>query len=225
MPITVISGTTPANTGQLATTASVTLTSASLANLSLIPSGSFILNGYNIVTTGPTASANTPTTIFVSTGSNFQNTLANIRDAINVTASAANSATDYADLQGVTSITGSNTITFRAGAVGQYVYPNVLQSENYVVSGSTTTYFSGASMYGPAGSGIVTSGGPWTTILATADALITVSGSVLGEATFLLPRGETYIAYVEGATAGSSVAGEIIQAITVVNPQGTVVAS
>jgi hypothetical protein len=213
MPITVISGTTPANTGQLATTASVTLTSASLANLSLIPSGSFILNGYNIVTTGPTASANTPTTIFVSTGSNFQNTLANIRDAINATASAANSATAYADLQGVTSITGSNTITFRAGAVGQYVYPNVLQSENYVVSGSTTTYFSGASMYGPAGSGKIT--GSFTTVLATADAQIVLSGSVLGEAAFTLPTGTTY-------TPSGSV---LIEAITVVNPQGTVVAS
>ena len=213
MPITVISGTTPANTGQLATTASVTLTSASLANLSLIPSGSFILNGYNIVTTGPTASANTPTTIFVSTGSNFQNTLANIRDAINVTASAANSATAYADLQGVTSITGSNTITFRAGAVGQYVYPNVLQSENYVVSGSTTTYFSGASMFGPAGSGKIT--GSFTTVLATADAQVVLSGSVLGEAAFTLSTGTTY------TPSGSG----LIEAITVVNPQGTVVAS
>jgi len=213
MPITVISGTTPANTGQLATTASVTLTSASLANLSLIPSGSFILNGYNIVTTGPTASANTPTTIFVSTGSNFQNTLANIRDAINVTASAANSATAYADLQGVTSITGSNTITFRAGAVGQYVYPNVLQSENYIVSGSTTTYFSGASMYGPAGSGKVT--GSFTQLLATADAQVVISGSVLGEAAFTLSTGTTY------TPSGSG----LIEAVTVVNPQGTVVAS
>jgi len=213
MPIQVISGTTPANTGQLATTASVTLTSASLANLSLIPSGSFILNGYNIVTTGPTASANTPTTIFVSTGSNFQNTLANIRDAINVTASAANSATAYADLQGVTSITGSNTITFRAGAVGQYVYPNVLQSENYIVSGSTTTYFSGASMYGPAGSGKVT--GSFTQLLATADAQVVISGSVLGEAAFTLSTGTTY------TPSGSG----LIEAVTVVNPQGTVVAS
>jgi hypothetical protein len=213
MPIQVISGTTPANTGQLATTASVTLSSASLANLSLIPSGSFILNGYNIVTTGPTASANTPTTIFVSTGSNFQNTLANIRDAINVTASAANSATAYADLQGVTSITGSNTITFRVGAVGQYVYPNVLQSENYVVSGSTTTYFSGASMYGPAGSGKVT--GSWSQLLATADAQVVISGSVLGEAAFTLSRGTTY------TPSGSG----LIEAVTVNNPQGTVVAS
>jgi hypothetical protein len=215
MSITVIAGTTPANTGQLATTASVTLTSASLANLSLIPSGSFILNGYNIVTTGTTASANTPTTIFVSTGSNFQNTLAAIRDAVNFTASIANSATAYADLQGVTSITGSNTITFRYGAVGQYVYPNVIQAENYVISGSTTTYFSGASMFGPAGSGKITSGGPWTTILATADAQVIVSGSVLGEAAFTLPRGTTY------TPSGSG----LITAITVVNPQGTVVAS
>ena len=213
MPIQVISGTTPANTGQLATTASVTLTSASLANLSLIPSGSFILNGYNIVTTGPTASANTPTTIFVSTGSNFQNTLANIRDAVNATASAANSATAYADLQGVTSITGSNTITFRAGAVGQYVYPNVLQSENYIVSGSTTTYFSGASMFGPAGSGKVT--GSFSQLLATADAQVVISGSVLGEAAFTLSTGTTY------TPSGSG----LIEAVTVVNPQGTVVAS
>ncbi len=213
MPIQVISGTTPANTGQLATTASVTLSSASLANLALIPSGSFILNGYNIVTTGPTASANTDTTIFVSTGSNFQNTLANIRDAINATASAANSATAFSALQGVTSITGSNTITFRAGAVGQYVYPNVLQANNYVVSGSTTTYFSGASMYGPAGSGTIT--GSWSTIIATADADITVSGSTLGSAGFTLVRGATF----------TPTSGSIIEAISVNNPQGTVVAS
>lgn len=215
MSITVISGTTPANTGQLATTASVTLSSASLANLSLIPSGSFILNGYNIVTTGPTASANTPTTIFVSTGSNFQNTLANIRDAVNVTASAANSATVYSGLQGVTAATGSNTLTFFAGTVGQYVYPNVLQANNYVISGSTTTYFSGASMYGPAGSGKVTSGGPWSQILATADAQVILSGSVLGTAAFTISRGTTY------TPSGSG----LIEAITVNNPQGTVVAS
>jgi len=212
MSITVISGTTPANTGQLATTASVTLSSASLANLSLIPSGSFILNGYKIVTTGPTASANTPTTIFVSTGSNFQNTLANIRDAVNVTASAANSATVYSGLQGVTAATGSNTLTFFAGTVGQYVYPNVLQANNYVISGSTTTYFSGASMYGPAGSGKVT--GSWSSVLATGDANITLSGSTLGVATFTLSRGTTY-------TTGSG----MIEAVTVNNQMGTVVAS
>ena len=212
MPITVISGTTPANTGQLATTASVTLSSASLAPLTLGISGSFILNGYTIRTTGSTAPANTSTTIFVSTGSNFQNTLAAIRDAVNVTASAANSATDFADLQGVTSITGSNTITFRAGAVGQYVYPNVLQAENYLISGSTTTFFSGATMTGPAGSGIVT--GSFSSITATADADLTISGSSIGVSGFVLPRGTTFTA----------VTASTIQAITVNNPQGTVVA-
>lgn len=214
MSITIIAGTTPANTGQLATTASVTISSASLAPLTLIPSGSFILNGYTIQTTGPIASANTATTIFVSTGSNFQNTLANIRDAVNTTASAANSVTAFSDLQGVTSITGSNTITFRNGTVGNYTYPNVLQAQNYVTSGSTTTYFSGASMSGPAGSGKVTTGGPWSTVTATADAQVTLSGSVLGDVTFTLPRGTTY-------TTGSG----LITAITVGNPQGTVVAS
>jgi len=212
MPITVIAGTTPANTGQLATTASVTLSSASLAPLTLEISGSFILNGYTIRTTGSTPPANTSTTIFVATGSNFQNTLANIRNAVNVSASAANSATDYSGLQGITSITGSNTITFRNGAVGQYVYPNVLQSENYVISGSTTTYFSGASMYGPAGSGIVT--GSFSSITATADANLTISGSTIGVSGFVLPRGTTFTA----------VTASTIQAITVNNPQGTVVA-
>ena len=212
MSITVISGTTPANTGQLATTASATLSSASLAPLKLIPSGSFILNGYTIKTTGSTAPANTDTIIYVSTGSNFQNTLAAIRDAINVTASAANSATAFSGLQGITSITGSNTITFRNGTVGAYVYPNVLQANNYVISGSTTTYFSGATMYGPAGSGVVT--GSFSSILATANASITLSGSALGVATFNLTTGNTY-------TTGSG----MIEAVTVNNPQGTVVAS
>jgi len=215
MSITVIAGTTPANTGQLATTASVTISSASLAPLALATSGSFILNGYNITTTGTTKPANTPTTIFVTTGSNFQNTLAAIRDAVNVTASAANSATDYSGLQGITSITGSSTITFRYGAVGQYAYPNDIQDSNYVIVSGSTTYFSGASMSGPAGSGKVTSGGPWSQILATADAQIVVSGSVLGEAAFTLARGTAY------TPSGSG----LITAITVVNPQGTVVAS
>jgi hypothetical protein len=215
MSITVIAGTTPANTGQLATTASVTISSASLAPLNLATSGSFILNGYYITTTGTTKPANTNDTIFVSTGSNFQNTLAAIRDAVNVTASAANSATVFSNLQGVTSITGSNTITFRDGNVGDYTYPNVLQSVNYVIVSGSTTYFSGASMYGPAGSGKVTSGGPWTTLTATADAQVTLSGSILGTATFTLPRGITY------TSSGSAV----IEAITVNNPQGTVVAS
>ena len=214
MSITVIQGTTPANTGQLATTASVTLSSASLASLALIPSGSFILNGYTIRTTGPTPPENTNTTIFVPTGSNFQNTLANIRDAINTTASVQNSATTYPALQGITSITGSNTITFREGTVGDYVYPNVLQAANYVISGSTTTFFSGATLSGPAGSGKVTSGGPWTSVTAIADAFVTLSGSVLGEATFTLGTGTTF-------TTGSG----LITAITVNNPQGTVVAN
>jgi len=214
MSITVISGTTPANTGQLATTASVTISSASLAPLTLGVSGSFVLNGYTIRTTGSTKPANTDTVIFVSTGSNFQNTLAAIRDAVNVTASAANSATVFSGLQGVTSTTGSNTISFFAGTVGTYVYPNVLQAANYVVSGSTTTYFSGASMYGPAGSGKVTSGGPWSTVTATGTANVTLSGSVLGEATFNLTTGATF-------TTGSG----LITAITVNNPQGTVVAN
>jgi len=67
-------------------------------------------------------------------------------------------------------------------------------------------------MFGPAGSGKVT--GSFTQILATADAQVIISGSALGEAAFTLSKGTTF-------STGSG----LIQAITVVNPQGTVVAS
>jgi hypothetical protein len=91
-----------------------------------------------------------------------------------------------------------------------------LNTQYTAVSGSTTLTFGGATMYGPAGSGIVT--GSFTTITATADANITVSGSALGVTGFVLPTGTTFTAY------SASVASPIIQAITVNNPQGTVVA-
>ena len=68
-------------------------------------------------------------------------------------------------------------------------------------------------MFGPASSGIVT--GSFTTITATADANISISGSGLGVAGFVLTTGTTF-----NAPSGST-----ITAITVVNPQGTVVAS
>jgi hypothetical protein len=68
-------------------------------------------------------------------------------------------------------------------------------------------------MFGPAGSGKIT--GSWTQLLSTADAQVVISGSVLGEAAFTLSTGTTY------TPSGSG----LIEAVTVVNPQGTVVAS
>jgi hypothetical protein len=104
-------------------------------------------------------------------------------------------------------------LLFSIGATGSYDNAYNLNTQYTAVSGSTTLTFSGASMFGPAGSGKVT--GSFTQILATADAQVIVSGSVLGEAAFTLPRGTAY------TPSGSG----LIQAITVVNPQGTVVAS
>jgi hypothetical protein len=229
MSITVISGTTPANTGQLATIASTDLNvafvsssysasyfaSSTTASLRVGQAG-FNVNGINIIfRSGSTDFENTANTIYINdfpftaTAAVFAQSASAV---FNTTASVQNSATTYSSLQGVSGSVSASVITFKVGTVGQYVYPNVLQANNYVVSGSTTTYFSGASMYGPAGSGKVT--GSWSTVTATSNAMVTLSGSVMGEATFTLTTGTTF-------TTGSG----LIEAITVINPQGTVVAS
>jgi hypothetical protein len=233
MSITVISGTTPANTGQLATVASTTLNvafvsssySASYFGSSTTASlregqAGFEVNGINIIfRSGSTDFENTSDTIYINDFP-FTATAAVFAEsasaAFNATASVQDSTTTYPSLQGVSGSVSASVITFQVGEVGQYVYPNVLQANNYVVSGSTTTYFSGASMYGPAGSGKIT--GSWTTITSTADANITISGSELGETGFVLTTGTTFTAYSGSAPAA------IIEAITVHNPQGTVVA-
>ena len=101
---------------------------------------------------------------------------------------------------------------FSIGATGSYDNAYNLNTQYTAVSGSTTLTFGGASMFGPAGSGIVT--GSFSTVTATANASVTLSGSALGVATFNLTTGTTF-------TTGSG----LIQAITVNNPQGTVVAS
>ena len=133
----------------------------------------------------------------------------------NATASVQNSATTYASLQGISgSVSASTGIAFFIGTSGSYDNAYNLNTLYTAVSGSTTKTFGGASMFGPTGSGKITSGGPWSTVTATADAQVILSGSVLGEAIFTLPIGTTF-------TTGSG----LIQAITVVNPQGTVVAN
>jgi len=235
MSITVISGTTPANTGQLATTASVSFdatfisqsyfnawsSSATSANSASRAGGAgFNVNGINVVFySGSTDPVNTANTIFINdvpfatTAANFTATASLV---FNASASVAYSNTNFAALQGISaSVSASTGLKFNVGTLGTYSTSYNLNTQNYVVSGSTTILFSGASTFGPAGSGKVTTGGPWSSILATANSLITVSGSALGVATFNLTTGNTY-------TASGSV---LIEAITVNNPQGTVVAS
>ena len=230
MPIQVISGTTPANTGQLATVASTNLNvafvsssysasyfgSSTTASLRVGQAG-FKVNGINIIfRSGSTDFENTADTIYINdfpfsaTAAVFAQSASVV---FNATASVQNSTTTYPSLQGISGSVSASVITFQVGVTGSYNNAYNLNTQYTVVSGSTTTYFSGASMYGPAGSGKVT--GSWSQLLATADAQVVISGSVLGVAAFTLSRGTTY------TPSGSA----LIEAVTVVNPQGTVVAS
>lgn len=237
MAITVISGNIPVNVGTLATTASATLSSTYLSSsysasyfgssttASLrLGSSQFSVNGVNIVFfSGSTDKVNDSSNIYINdfpftaTSAVFAQTASAV---FNATASVQNSATTYPTLQGVTSVAASSTVIFSAGGVGTQTYPNVLQAANKIVSGSTTTNFSGATLVTPTGSGKVTTGGPWTTVTALSEAAITVSGSnaSIGEASFTLSAGEIFTAYSGSGTAA------IIQAVTVNNPNGAVVA-
>jgi hypothetical protein len=232
MSITVISGTTPANTGLLATPSttnfSIAFVSGSYANTYVSSSATaslrsaaitaFSVEGINVVFySGSTSQTNTADTIFINNvpfATSAANFTATASVVFNTSASAANSATALSAIQGISSsISASTGLLFSIGEVNSQDNAYNLNTQYTAVSGSTTLTFSGASMYGPTGSGIVT--GSFTTILATADANITISGSDLGVDGFVLPRGTTYTA----------VTASTIQAITVNNPQGTVVAS
>ena len=233
MSITVISGTTPETTGQLKTQATTNFSiafvsssySSSYAASSLTASlreaaiTAFSVEGVNVVFySGSTAKTNTADTIFINSvpfNTSAANFTATASAVFNATASVQNSATTYASLQGISgSVSASTGIAFFIGTSGSYDNAYNLNTLYTAVSGSTTKTFGGASMFGPTGSGKITSGGPWSTVTATADSQVILSGSVLGEAAFTLARGTTF-------TTGSG----LITAITVVNPQGTVVAN
>ena len=232
MPTQVISGTTPANTGQLATPATTNFSiafvsssysasyaaSSTTASLRSAAITAFSVEGINVVFySGSTAKTNTDSIIYINavpfttTAANFTATASAV---FNTTASVQNSTTTYSGLQGVSSAVSASTgLLFSIGTTGSYDNAYNLNTLYTAVSGSTTLTFGGASMYGPTSSGIVT--GSWTSILATADAQLVISGSGIGQAGFVLSTGTTF-----NAPSGST-----ITAITVVNPQGTVVAS
>ena len=214
MALTTITGSIPVNIGTLATSASVSLNVAYVSSsYSASNAGTFGVNGINITfVTSSTVLANTADTIYINgipyttSAANFAATASAV---FNASASAANSATAYSQLQGVTSTVSASVITFAAGTVGTYVYANSINGIDYVTSASVNSYFTGATNVGVGGSGVIT--GTWSTITAAIDSDITVSGS-MGTSTFLLARGTTY-------TASGSILG-----ITVNNPYGFVTA-
>jgi hypothetical protein len=235
--LTIISGTTPETTGQLATTASVSfnvsfisesyanayISSSATASLREAAVTAFGVNGISVIFySGSVTASNTADAIYINSvpfNTSAANFTATASAAFNAVALLQNSATTYADLQGISSAVSASTgIEWSIGAVGEYAYPNVIQNPqlNYVTSASANLAFSGATMFGPAGSGIIT--GSFAIITALADTNLTISGSELGESTFTLPVGTIFTA------TSASVPANIIEAITVNNPYGSVLA-
>ena len=215
MAITIISGSIPANIGTLANAASVSLNVAYVSSsYSASNAGTFGVNGINITfVTSSTVLENTADTIYINgipyttSAANFAATASAV---FNASASAANSATAYSQLQGVTSTVSASVITFAAGTVGAYVYANNIEASNFVTSASVNSYFTGATNVVAGGSETIT--GSFTSVYAEVDSDIKVSGSGIGQATFLLGRGNTYV-------PSSSIASIIVN-----NPFGYVVA-
>jgi hypothetical protein len=133
---------TPIGNGNLATTASVIVTSASLANF-VTPTGSFSINGINIAVTGNIVPSNTPTTIYLSSGSSPANTVTAIAAAFNFSSSVApyNSSLQYI----VANVSASTSLVFNttSSQIGT-VFPALTLNTYTYVSGSVTTNFSGA---------------------------------------------------------------------------------
>ena len=118
------------------TTASLTISSASLAPF-ITPTGSFSVNGITITITGSTVPANTATTIFLASGSTPAATLTSIVTAFNVSKSIAPYSTL---LQYITASASGSTGIFLNSTTG---VSGITANSYYVISGSTTTNFTG----------------------------------------------------------------------------------
>ena len=119
----------------VSTPSSLTLNAPELTPF--VPSGSFNINGIIIAITGSTRPANTPTIIYVSTGSSFDNTVNNISASFNFSKSLApySSSIQYINANNEF----SNLILTSSLAISSTV-----ANTYYVISGSTTINFSGA---------------------------------------------------------------------------------
>ena len=141
-PATTAGTGTSITNGILATTASVTVSSASLAPF-ITPTGSFSISGITIAVTGSTPPANTATSIFVASGSTPANTVTSIVTAFNFSSSIAPYSSSLQFI--VASASGSTGLLFNttSSQVGTAFLASTLNNFTYV-SGSTTTNFSGA---------------------------------------------------------------------------------
>ena len=130
----------------LSTTSSLTISSASLAAF-INPTGSFSINGIALTVSSSTPPSNTADTMYILAGFTPAQTLTAIVTAFNASSS---NALYSSSLQYITaSASGSTGMFFnsKASLVNTQFDSNILNSYTYV-SGSTTTYFSGATNYG-----------------------------------------------------------------------------
>jgi len=134
--VTGVNGTNGIINSTSLTTASLTISSASLAPF-ITPTGSFIVNGITINITGSTVPTNTATTIFLASGSTPANTVTAIVTAFNVSKSIAPYSTT---LQYITaSASGSTGLIFNSTTGVSGKTANLY----YATSGSTTSFFTG----------------------------------------------------------------------------------
>jgi len=134
--VTGVNGTNGIINSTSLTTASLTISSASLAPF-INPTGSFIVNGITINITGSTVPTNTATTIFLASGSTPANTVTAIVTAFNVSKSIAPYSTT---LQYITaSASGSTGLIFNSTTGVSGKTANLY----YATSGSTTSFFTG----------------------------------------------------------------------------------
>jgi hypothetical protein len=114
--------------------------SLSIADLTpfLSPTGSFNVNGITIAVTGSTLPTNTATIIYVSTGSTFDNSVRNISSSFNYSKSLAPYSSSIQYISAYNDFSNLNfttSIAISASVANTY----------YIISGSTTRYFAGAS--------------------------------------------------------------------------------
>lgn len=128
--------------GILATTASLTISSASLAPL-ITPTGSFSINGITIAVTGSTPPTNTSTTLFVASGSTPANTVTAIVTAFNFSSSVALYSASLGNIEAAASGTTGLLFNTPTSLIGTNTSPNTLNAFTSEVGGVTTN-FSGA---------------------------------------------------------------------------------
>ena len=144
----VVSGTfseatsTPIGNGNLATTASLTANSASLAPFVTV-TGSFSINGITIAVTGSTTPTNTATTIFVASGSTPANTVIAVATAFNASSSIAPYSSSLQYISASVSASTSLLFNTTSSQIGTNFPSSTLNAYTFI-SGSTTTLFSGA---------------------------------------------------------------------------------